>query len=339
MVLNMPEQSIQWKYIDKTQSYTEMPTGHIAVDCFEFPDSGWKNPHESEAKPLGNLHPANAGIKRSAFEIQPGDLPNNDARGSPALASCSPQVVVQDEELLAPEDIYYGPQSFMPKQTLCLDWPLDDFEPSCTSFDAARMLSGDSRHGSRLIDGTTCKPYPPGGLDRPTAFDHLFWGEECSYDTSLDGGALLASADSPHTAVHELHAVPQCDKPDIPSGNDQSGSGIGQRRLREDRGGSGLPKAKEAERRRTNRGEFSPSKTRSTWSGSSCRRARERQDKKKHTHDPILCQHPSDMMRARGGRNNLQWWNCQACGTRWDRIPLSKFESNIGLPTERGRTR
>jgi hypothetical protein len=52
-----------------------------------------------------------------------------------------------------------------------------------------------------------------------------------------------------------------------------------------------------------------------------------KQDAKKHTHDPILCQHPLDMMRARGGRDNLLWWNCQACGTSWDRIPLSKFEA------------
>ena len=51
-----------------------------------------------------------------------------------------------------------------------------------------------------------------------------------------------------------------------------------------------------------------------------------KQDMKKRTLDPILCQHPTDVMQARGGRNNLQWWNCQACGTRWERIPLSKFE-------------
>ena len=147
MVLNMPDKSIQWKYINKTQSYTRMPTGHIAVDCFEFPDDGWKNPHEFDAKPLGNLHHANAGIKRSAFEIQPNDSPNQDARDSPASGSGSPRVVVQDEELLAPEDIYYGPQSFRPKQaSLSLDWPLSDFDPSCTPSDVASMLPGILRH-------------------------------------------------------------------------------------------------------------------------------------------------------------------------------------------------
>ena len=48
-----------------------MPTGHIAVDCFEFPEGGWKNPHEHIKKPLGNLHEENAGIKRSDFETEP----------------------------------------------------------------------------------------------------------------------------------------------------------------------------------------------------------------------------------------------------------------------------
>ena len=63
-----------------------------------------------------------------------------------------------------------------------------------------------------------------------------------------------------------------------------------------------------------------------------------KQDMKKRTLDPILCQHPTDMMQARGGRNNLQWWNCQACGTRWERIPLSKFESTPDIPIS-GKTK
>lgn len=49
-------------------------------------------------------------------------------------------------------------------------------------------------------------------------------------------------------------------------------------------------------------------------------------DKKKHTHDPLTCQHPSDMMSGRGGRGDKKWWCCQACGTRWERILLSSFE-------------
>ena len=52
MVLNMPEKSIHWKYIDKTQTYTRMSTGHIAVDCFEFPEDGWLNPHDFAARPF-----------------------------------------------------------------------------------------------------------------------------------------------------------------------------------------------------------------------------------------------------------------------------------------------
>jgi hypothetical protein len=49
-------------------------------------------------------------------------------------------------------------------------------------------------------------------------------------------------------------------------------------------------------------------------------------DQTKRTHDPLLCQHPSDKMFARGGRGELKWWTCIACGTRWARIPLSHYE-------------
>jgi hypothetical protein len=45
-------------------------------------------------------------------------------------------------------------------------------------------------------------------------------------------------------------------------------------------------------------------------------------DLTKRTLDPSLCQHPTDLMFARGGRGDKKWWLCQACGTRWQRIPL-----------------
>ena len=49
------------------------------------------------------------------------------------------------------------------------------------------------------------------------------------------------------------------------------------------------------------------------------------QDKKKLTHDPAICKHPSDKMQGRGGRVD-KWWYCKACGTRWERVPLSSYE-------------
>ena len=69
MVLDMPEERITWKYIDRQQDYISMPSGHIAVECFEFPPGGWKNPHESAHKPLGDLYDETACVPRSAFEI------------------------------------------------------------------------------------------------------------------------------------------------------------------------------------------------------------------------------------------------------------------------------
>ena len=56
-----------------------------------------------------------------------------------------------------------------------------------------------------------------------------------------------------------------------------------------------------------------------------------KKDATKHTHDPLTCQHPSDSIHGRGGRNGLKWWICLNCGTRWQRIPLSDYETdNVG---------
>ena len=150
-----------------------MPTGHIAVDCFEFPEDGWKNPHECGEKPLGNLHTINAGIERSAFEIQPGDKTSQDIRDFPMSGPvCRPVDP-------GPNNVYYDSQSFRPKQAvLSLDWPLADFDPS-TSLNVDSMLFDQlPRHlGKEERCNATCKSIAGGGCtERRTAFDHLFWG-------------------------------------------------------------------------------------------------------------------------------------------------------------------
>ena len=66
--------------------------------------------------------------------------------------------------------------------------------------------------------------------------------------------------------------------------------------------------------------------------GKELKEAKGAKDVTKHTHDPMVCQHPSDKMLGRGGRNDLKWWICQACGTRWERLPLVKFESTGAQP-------
>ena len=70
--------------------------------------------------------------------------------------------------------------------------------------------------------------------------------------------------------------------------------------------------------------------------GKELREATGKKDTSKHTHDPMICQHPSDKMLARGGRNDLRWWVCQACGARWERIPSSKFETSSN-PSQKDR--
>ena len=50
------------------------------------------------------------------------------------------------------------------------------------------------------------------------------------------------------------------------------------------------------------------------------------------THDPSVCQHPSHLMKGRGGKKIPggvdRWWTCMACGSRWERLPLTHFEEN-----------
>ena len=41
-----------------------------------------------------------------------------------------------------------------------------------------------------------------------------------------------------------------------------------------------------------------------------------------------MCQHPLKSMKARGNKNE-KWWTCEACQTRWKRIPL---QENTGPP-------
>ena len=50
-----------------------------------------------------------------------------------------------------------------------------------------------------------------------------------------------------------------------------------------------------------------------------------KKDAKKATHDPKVCQHPSDLMLGRGTQQSKRWWTCQCCQSRWERIPLSDY--------------
>ena len=69
--------------------------------------------------------------------------------------------------------------------------------------------------------------------------------------------------------------------------------------------------------------------------GKELKEAKGSKDVTKHTHDPMICQHPSDKMLGRGGRADQKWWCCQACGTRWERIP---YRSTKRLPSRARRT-
>ena len=44
MVLGMPRKKVHLQYLGEkmSQTFEELPSGHIAVNIFEFPTSGWK---------------------------------------------------------------------------------------------------------------------------------------------------------------------------------------------------------------------------------------------------------------------------------------------------------
>ena len=49
MVLDLNTKKAFWKTINKHSTVARLPTGHLAIDLFEFPANGWENPHESSS--------------------------------------------------------------------------------------------------------------------------------------------------------------------------------------------------------------------------------------------------------------------------------------------------
>jgi len=58
-----------------------------------------------------------------------------------------------------------------------------------------------------------------------------------------------------------------------------------------------------------------------------------KKDQQHFTHDPLMCQHPSHLMKARGGKDNNKWWTCAACGSRFERTLLKDYEPQMGSLT------
>ena len=48
MVMDLPEMAIFWKNLNKSSDMHEVGTPpHLAIDIFQFPKTGWKNPHNN----------------------------------------------------------------------------------------------------------------------------------------------------------------------------------------------------------------------------------------------------------------------------------------------------
>jgi len=71
MVLDLPDMDIYWKNLDRHSDVHEVGNGgHIAIDIFEFPKTGWINPHENTAKVVGDSNKRNPTVKRSEYELK-----------------------------------------------------------------------------------------------------------------------------------------------------------------------------------------------------------------------------------------------------------------------------
>ena len=104
MVLDMPEQTIFWKNLDCKQSFEELTSGHLAIDVFEFPPSGWKCPHSHATRSgtvsLGN--PLDPSISQSEYEIALAyPKKSTDPPKSPPTNKVAP-VAVRPKKILEP---------------------------------------------------------------------------------------------------------------------------------------------------------------------------------------------------------------------------------------------
>ena len=69
MILNLPENNIYWKYIDRVSGLHRIGPGpHLAVNICEFPEGGWKNPYEAHNDDILGDKPLQI-VPRSAFEV------------------------------------------------------------------------------------------------------------------------------------------------------------------------------------------------------------------------------------------------------------------------------
>ena len=70
MNLSMPKMQIFWEYINRHSDVQEAGDGgHLAIEIFQFPKSGWQNPHSNPRTIVGNGSQLDSNIPRSDFEL------------------------------------------------------------------------------------------------------------------------------------------------------------------------------------------------------------------------------------------------------------------------------
>ena len=69
MVLNLPDSSIYWTLLEKESRIQRIGTSkHVAVEVFDFPESGWVNPYEHPNRTFGDDIEHVTPVPRSEFE-------------------------------------------------------------------------------------------------------------------------------------------------------------------------------------------------------------------------------------------------------------------------------
>ena len=58
-----------------------------------------------------------------------------------------------------------------------------------------------------------------------------------------------------------------------------------------------------------------------------------KEDLKKKSMDPVMCQHPDEAMKKRGNNEECMWWLCAQCCSRWERRKISEISTLTGHPS------
>ena len=105
MVLNCPEDRVDWKNINTSSKIVWLPSDHMICDIMEYPKSGWKNPHD-DPKFLRHESLHKTRVPKSAFQIALVDDQSSHPIFADQIAQSDVRTArISDRERLHPEHL------------------------------------------------------------------------------------------------------------------------------------------------------------------------------------------------------------------------------------------